>query len=312
MNKLYSCPILVLAWKRPDKLNYLLDALRLIKPYNIYIFCDGPNNDCKNEVLKTREIIDLKVDWNCNLRKKYENKNLGCKKGVSNAINWFFNDVKEGIIIEDDCIPDSSFLFFAEEMLIRYRKNKKIFTITGDCFIDNNINKDGTYYYSKYPTCWGWATWKDRWKFFDDKISFWPEYKKTKDWHLIHNNFIERTYWNKIFDKVYYHEIDSWAYPWTACVWKNKGITVTPNINLVSNIGFDKDGTNTKQNNQNLAYKKRFKLEKFIAPVNKNTNVKLDKICFETVFFKLTYKRFFKLIFKIIKIIIYKFYNLFQ
>ena len=56
---------------------------------------------------------------------------------------------------------------------------------------------------------------------------------------------VERKYWGGIFEKVRSNEIDSWAYPWTACIWYHGGLTATPNINLVSNIGYGPDGTHT-------------------------------------------------------------------
>lgn len=29
----------------------------------------------------------------------------GCRLGVSRAITWFFEQVEEGIILEDNCVP---------------------------------------------------------------------------------------------------------------------------------------------------------------------------------------------------------------
>jgi hypothetical protein len=47
---------------------------------------------------------------------------------------------------------------------------------------------------------------------------------------------------------MYRNEIDTWDYPWTASVWFHNGLTATPNVNLVSNIGFGPDATHTKGN----------------------------------------------------------------
>ena len=46
------------------------------------------------------------VDWDCDVKKLYRQKNLGCKIAMSNAITWFFENVEEGIILEDDCLKE--------------------------------------------------------------------------------------------------------------------------------------------------------------------------------------------------------------
>lgn len=46
------------------------------------------------------------VDWDCDVKKLYGQKNLGCKIAMSNAITWFFENVEEGIILEDDCLKE--------------------------------------------------------------------------------------------------------------------------------------------------------------------------------------------------------------
>ena len=68
--------------------------------------CDGPREGYLGEmekINKVREIV-TKIDWSCEVKTLFREKNLGCKKGVSEAINWFFEHEEEGIILEDDCV----------------------------------------------------------------------------------------------------------------------------------------------------------------------------------------------------------------
>ena len=51
-------------------------------------------------------------------------------------------------------------------------------------------------------------------------------------------NSYERKYLIKIFNKVIERKIDSWAYVWLYSVWYKNGITITPNFNMINNIGF--------------------------------------------------------------------------
>ena len=292
----FSVPILILAWRRPDKLSKLLSQLKKARPRKLYISIDGPDKTdlCKRKVLESKAVVDDLIDWPCEVNKKYENFNLGCKKGVSKGISWLFNFENQGIILEEDCIPDVSFLNFAEKMLEKYKYENEIYTVTGDCFIKKPINNNLSYYYSKYPHCWGWATWKNRWEKFDGQIKFWPELKKSKKWKRLHPDFLERLYWNKIMNRVYKNEIDSWAYPWAATVWNSGGKIVTPMLNLVSNIGFETDGTHTKDIKSNLSNIPKYKLDFFIGPKLIKADFELDKECFYSTFLVISFKRIYE------------------
>jgi len=239
-----NIPVLILGYNRPFQIKKLINSLRKIKPKKIYISLDGPKKnfeDIKKCKLVKNEVN--KINWNCKLKKNYNSNNLGCRLSVSKAIEWFFYNTKFGIILEDDCIPNQSFFDFCHINNQLYKNNKKIFSISGSNFFNGKINDD--YYFSKYPHCWGWATWSRAWKHYNNKLSFWSKWKKTDSWKSLHTNIIERKYWEKIFDKVKKDKIDSWAYVWTCSVWKKNGLTIIPKKNLIKNIGFDINATNS-------------------------------------------------------------------
>jgi hypothetical protein len=134
-------------------------------------------------------------------------------------------------------------------MLLKYKDDKKIFSITGNNFQNNKIRGNGSYYVSKYMHCWGWATWRRAWNFYDSDISFWPAWKNSLKWNSIHSSSAESRYWFDIFEGVYSKRINSWAYPWLASSWYFGGNTITPNVNLVKNMGFGSGATNTQSKN---------------------------------------------------------------
>jgi hypothetical protein len=76
-------------------------------------------------------------------------------------------------------------------------------------------------------------------------MSFWPDWCVSKAWCKHTPDLVERHYWSGIFDRMYKGEIDTWDYAWTASVWYNAGLTATPNVNLVTNIGIGPDATHT-------------------------------------------------------------------
>ncbi len=249
--KEFSVPLLIITFKRKNTLKKVLDAIRKVKPKVIYIANDGPNNNDSNEILKvneTRKLIKTEIDWECDLKFRFSEFNQGCKLGATNAINWFFKNVNEGIILEDDTVPHQDFFWFAAEMLEKYRDDERVWSITGSNFQDGHIRGEATYYFSKYPSLWGWATWKRSWEKYNIKISEWPIILK-KD--IIYNLFsdpLERLYWKMIWNKLHFKgEPDTWCYQWTLYSLLNNGLNIYPNINLISNVGFGVDSTHTNK-----------------------------------------------------------------
>ena len=245
MKKNYqNIPILILGYNRPIHIRKLINKLRKIKPKYISLSLDGPKineKDKKNCQLVKNEID--KINWNCLIKKKFNLKNQGCRKSVRTAISWFFKNNEFGIILEDDCIPNKAFFLFCERINKIYKKNKKIFSISGSNFYNKKIKND--YFYSKYNHCWGWATWRRAWKYYDDNLTFLNKLKVSDKWKLLHESKVERRFWEKIFNNVKKKKIDSWAYVWTYSMWKNNGLTIIPKKNLIKNIGFDLNATNS-------------------------------------------------------------------
>jgi len=280
----FETPILILAWRRPNHLKKVIDSLRLIKPINLYIACDGPNHFLENEVKKvdaTRKVIANAIDWECNIKKKYSDVNQGCQIGVSSAISWFFQHVEEGIILEDDCVAHLDFYYYCEQLLDRYRLDKRIWCISGSNFQKNIKRGDGSYYFSRYNHCWGWATWKRCWEKYDSNLKNWPKLKNSKLFNNFFERDIEKIYWEKIFDSLYFNNYpDSWAYRWTFTCFINGGLTALPNQNLVNNIGFGEDATHTKS-----FFKPDTNIKEGILPIKHPTFFIRDKTADRFTFF---------------------------
>ena len=243
-----NTPILILAFNRLEEIIVLIEKLKKIQPTKIYFSQDGPrmnSNDDLAKCIEVRNYIIKNINWKCELKTNFNKSNLGCRKAVSLALNWFFENEEIGIILEDDCIPSNSFFVFCDQMLKRYKKNNNIYSISGSNFQKGNIIGDGDYYFSKYAHCWGWATWRRAWNCNDDSMKFWKELKNNDTWNDIHDDMLEKKYWIKIFEKVISKKLDSWAYVWLASIWNKKGLNIIPNKNLILNIGFNENATTT-------------------------------------------------------------------
>ena len=241
--------LLFLVFNRPDTTKQVFDAIRQARPQKLYVAADGHRVEKEREKQKVKEVRDIatNVDWECEVKTLFHDQNLGCKLAVSGALTWFFEHEEAGIILEDDCVPEQSFFPYCRELLERYQDDIRVMAISGDNFQQGKKRTAHSYYFSRYPHCWGWATWKRAWKLYDGRLSDWPEIKEEclfVDIGCGEEGFLN--YWSNIFDQCYAGRIYSWAYPWTYSCWMQSGLTILPNVNLVSNIGFGEEATHTK------------------------------------------------------------------
>lgn len=241
--------VLFLVFNRPDTTRQVFQAIRQARPPRLYIGADGPRDDRPGEKERCDQVrqIATAVDWPCEVKTLFREKNLGCRVGVSTAIDWFFEDEPEGIILEDDCLPDLTFFRFCEELLDRYREETRVMLISGNYFHGNAYTSTKSYFFSRYCHIWGWATWRRAWQYYDSDMDQWPRLRKT-DWLRCvgdgHYDF--QKYWTRILDSTHAGKIDTWAYRWNFSCWTQNGLAILPSKNLVKNIGFGENATHTK------------------------------------------------------------------
>ncbi len=242
-------PVTFLIFNRPDTTEKVFQAIRQAKPPKLLVVADGPRSDRPGEKEKcaaARAIING-VDWECEVLINYSDVNLGCKKRVSSGLDWVFDTVEESIILEDDCLPNPSFFLFCEELLERYREDNRIAVISGQNVQFGHKRTHYSYYFSRYNHCWGWASWRRAWQNFDYDMQLWPLIKENGWLKDILKDEIAVKYWTKIFQDTYDDKTNSWAYRWTFSCWTQNHLSILSNINLISNIGFAREATNTKK-----------------------------------------------------------------
>lgn len=240
-------PVLFVIFNRAKVTELSFATIRKARPTQLFIAGDASRSGKEGEaeqVRQTRQIVS-RVDWPCDVKTCFHKENQGCGKAVSGAISWFFQHVEEGIILEDDCVADQSFFGFAGSLLDRFRNNDRVLSIRGDNYQQGRSFGDGDYYFSKYPTCWGWATWKRKWELFDLDLSDWPESKSQLMLNECCDLQIERDHWSGLFDRTRSGEINSWLLGWVFASFKNRGLHASPNYNMIQNIGFGEHATHT-------------------------------------------------------------------
>jgi len=280
IKKMLNTPILFLVFNRPDTTKRVFARIREIQPKQLFIAADGAREDREGEKEKTEEVRKLildNIDWDCEVKTLFRDENLGCGKAVSEGITWFFEHVEQGIILEDDTLPDLSFFSFCEELLNYYKDNERIMHIAGSNFLMNKIKMEGSYYFSKYPNIWGWATWSKAWQNYNINVNL-----SSNLFHHYSFSHKEKVYWSNISNNL--RNIDTWDYQWMFINWLHKGISITPNVNLIQNIGFGEDATHTTQEGIERLGIKAHSIQQIIHPNEIIINQKADAINFKNYF----------------------------
>lgn len=248
-----NTPIVIFIYKRYDSLDQVLAPISRLKPRVIYIIADGPKNESeKAQVGKTRSRLESLINWPCKVYKNYAKQNMGLKKRFSTGIDWVFQDTDRAIFIEDDCIADPSFFRFCETLLEKYKDDERIFSISGNNFQFGKISSRDSYYFSRYPHVWGWATWRRAWSQYDSDIIDWPDRRNTSWLRDVTGGFMISKFWKYIFDRLTSDKINTWDYQLTYASFKNRGLNIIPSVNLVTNIGYGVDSTNIKKLNKTI------------------------------------------------------------
>ncbi len=235
-------------FNRPDTTRQVFEAVRAARPSRLYIAADGPRPHRAGEAERCQEVrrICSSIDWPCEVKTRYRETNLGCKRGVADGVSWFFAEEPEGIILEDDVLPLPTFFSFCDEMLERFRDDDRVAMVTGCNLISSHFRAEHSYFFSRYNHIWGWASWRRVWRHYDVDMRGWRSWRDSNGlsrWSGGDEFF--SSYWNYTLSAAHAGNIDTWDYQWTFTCWRLGGLTVAPAVNQTSNLGFGSDATHT-------------------------------------------------------------------
>jgi hypothetical protein len=240
-------PVLLIIYKRLETTQRVLEKIRGVRPAKLYVSANAPNPvnpDDEKKCDETRSIV-REIDWPCEVITNFRTHHLSAKDSISSGITWFFSREEEGIILEDDCVVDESFFWFAQEMLSTYRNDQQVMHIGASNFQDGIWRGDGSYYFSRFNHIWGWAGWRRSWSSYDVNFTTRSEKEFLPVLKQIFQRRVDQQYWIEIFKYLKSGFVDTWDSQYMFSMWTKHGIAITPNVNLVKNIGFGKDATNT-------------------------------------------------------------------
>jgi hypothetical protein len=249
-------PVAFIIFNRPDTTERVFQAIRQAQPHKLLVIADGPRADRPGEAEKcaaARAVID-QVDWECEVLKNYSDINLGCGVRPATGISWVFEQVEEAIILEDDCLPHPSFFLFCQELLERYRDDKRVMHIGGTNCLGEWKSDVQSYHFSCLSGIWGWASWRRAWNLYDYEMKLW---KKAVETQFLKEYFPEKNhylYWETLFQIASRDDSKTfWDYQWIFTRWVQGGLGITPSENLISNIGFGANATHTSDETSSLS-----------------------------------------------------------
>ena len=286
---MFNTPILLITFNRPDHVRQVLTEILKQNPYELYVCQDGARENNTIDRIKCQEVRDVINELTSpyaignkefRLHTLYQDKNLGCGPGPAAGISWFFKHVEKGIIMEDDCLPHPDFFAYCEEMLNRYNDNPNVRFINATLYHDR-WQCEASYGYSHYMVTGAWAGWRRTWKGFDLDMHTWDAWQFRKQVKYLTKSTTEANWW---YWKLKEIQVDTskksyWDYQMQMALFRNKAITLHPARNLISNIGFDAEGTHTLSND-GRGDREVYGILPLVHPTDRIINHSMDVDCF--------------------------------
>ena len=251
-----SLSILLITFNRPEHTKRVLEAIIAARPQNLYVFQDGAragNEGDEKKCAEVRRVVkESTTDSEVVLHTNYSEMNLGCGAGPMTGIDWFFSQVEMGIVMEDDCLPHPDFFGYCEELLNRYKDDEKVRFINATLY-DDRWQCEASYDFSRYMVTGAWAGWKRTWEGFDLDLHNMDAKAFRKHVLKLTDNRAEANWWYSIVKEIQQDERKKsyWDYQMQIHLFRNSALTIHPQRNLISNIGFDGEGTHTLNNSDN-------------------------------------------------------------
>ena len=253
-------PVVMVVFNRPELVRRVFERVRAARPPKLLVVCDGPRASRATDserVADVRKIFETAVDWPCEVIREYAEKNIGCMDRIHSGLNRAFALFEEAVILEDDCLPEPSFFSFCDEMLARYRDDKRVMNIAGTNFVADHYQSSSSYWFSHHPWTWGWASWRRAWQHNDFYLSGWDAHQT--ELRASFASRWERQYWISTFEHARrdLRATDCWDFQWNFSCRINDGMSVVPRYNLIENLGFISDSTHTAGDMSRLAVRTR-------------------------------------------------------
>jgi hypothetical protein len=238
-----TAPIALFAFKRLEHLKITLESLVKNKEAArtpLIIFCDAARNDDEKVAVDTvRKYIET-ISGFKSIKKVYREKNIGLANSIISGVTDVLNEYDSVIVIEDDLETSPYFLKYMNEALELYKHDYQVASIHGYIYPVPTALPET--FFIRGADCWGWATWKRAWTFFESdgqKLLTRLSNENLEDKFDMHGGYP----YIKMLEQQIEGKNNSWAIRWHASCFINNFLTLYPGKSLVNNIGLDNSGT---------------------------------------------------------------------
>ena len=231
-------PVLFVTFVRPDYARQTWEGIKATKPKTLY--SNKGRAEKEGEVERNNEIRSYinEIDWDCDLHIFFREECVNVYDSLRGAIDWLFDNEERGIILEEDCVPTKAFFSFVDQMIEKFKEDKRVWCISGDNIIKQNPS-GYDYMFSHLHAMYGWASWRDRWRMVNwDHLYI----KETIDEHIYYRLFktkeqakAKEKALSNMEDMLY--RTKCWDYIFGLCMDQYHALTVQPKEHLVKNIG---------------------------------------------------------------------------
>lgn len=247
-------PILLIVFNRLDTALQVVEALAQARPARLFVAADGPRANRPGEaetVRAVREAVMARIDWPCEVQTLFRDSNLGCRDGVRSAIDWFFDHVPAGIILEDDVVPSPDFFTFCDIALTTYADDDRVYMVSGTNLLGAGVTFD-SYSFSSFGSIWGWASWRRAWRRYDVTMAGWEPAMKRD---LVRRfGRLPARYLSSVIDGHVRFDIDTWDTQWLYTMLRDRARAVLPRGNLITNVGVVGTHSSVEMSTHHLGY----------------------------------------------------------
>jgi len=238
----FNIPVVLFVFKRLETVKMIVEQIKKVQPSVIYLFSDAARPSVENEIEKVkivREYVQKAVDWECKKKFYFADINKGCDKNIRDGLDRVFKEEPFAIIFEDDAVPELCFFSYCEDLLNKYKDNKKIQYIAGFNGIGNRPVVKYDYTFGKtVPMSGAFATWADRWNECDFEMRDWPTNKKNHKFDDVFFSKEMRRIYTMEFDKVYSRKTTSWDFIFEHDMLNKDRMVIAPKGNFATSYGY--------------------------------------------------------------------------
>src|SRR6267154_4426952 len=244
--------VALFAYRRPVHLRQTLEALRVnpeASGTELFVFCDGAKDaSAAAGVEAVQELLQGNFGFAVT-HVVVRGSNYGLARNITEGVSEVLKIRETVIVLEDDIIVSPFFLRFMNDALRCYRYNQRVGSISGWCYPLNDQMTET--YFIRGADCWGWATWRDRWKVYNPDGPTLLNELRARDLCDAFD-FDGAMPFVQMLEGQIAGVNDSWAVRWHASCFLRDMLILYPARALAHNIGQDGTGTHSLEKDDAL------------------------------------------------------------